>query len=138
MRWEGYSTITIHPFTHHESHTHSIATQAAYFANHRDIAFWMGLVTLRSLRIHEMLFAEYEATMKKYMLPGELSIGPLKQFPRMMVKAMEYAEEKRLKTPAQQVCAGGSSVCSPTLISSPTILTGHCAAFCDRCATMRV
>ena len=75
------------------------------FSNASSLDFWLGLVTLWTLGVNELVETEFQQRVKAAAQPGELSIGALKKFPRTFAKAKETIAEKRLTTWEDQVFA---------------------------------
>jgi len=56
------------------------------FSDIGSLDFWLGLVTLWTLGMHELVEEEFHGRVKDVANPGELSIGALKKFPRTFAK----------------------------------------------------
>ena len=70
------------------------ASQKGVFAKHDTLQFWMGMVTLYMIGIHEQAAAAFDAQMQSFAEEGEFHAAPgVKGFDRIMTKAFEYMEE---------------------------------------------
>ena len=79
-------------------------SEKAIFADPNSLQFWMGLVTLRMIGVHEKYASAYDVKMKSFAAEGEFHAAPgVKRFPRIMAKAFEYKEEFDLIGFEQQV-----------------------------------
>lgn len=76
-----------------------------YFAEHRSLDFWLALVTLYLLGLHQLMQPRFKMAMESVAGEGELALAPMKQFPRTMAKAREYIAEKKLEGWKAQVSA---------------------------------
>ena len=69
-------------------------SQKGVFAKHDTLQFWMGMVTLYMIGIHEQAAAAYDEQMQSFAEEGEFQAAPgVKGFDRIMTKAFEYMEE---------------------------------------------
>ena len=68
-------------------------TQKGVFAKHDSLEFWMGLVTLYMMGLHERAGAAFNDQVENIAKTDELRVAPAKSFDRIMVKAFKYRDE---------------------------------------------
>merc|ERR1712048_1540485 len=73
------------------------------FRDASSLNFWIALVLLWSLSVHEQLHDSFKESMHSRALPGELRVAPLKGFARSFEKAKEYIVDKHLESWTDQV-----------------------------------
>eukprot|EP00618_Florenciella_parvula_P016977 CAMPEP_0119473200 /NCGR_PEP_ID=MMETSP1344-20130328/4942_1 /TAXON_ID=236787 /ORGANISM="Florenciella parvula, Strain CCMP2471" /LENGTH=2127 /DNA_ID=CAMNT_0007506261 /DNA_START=134 /DNA_END=6517 /DNA_ORIENTATION=- len=79
-------------------------SQKAVFADSDSLQFWMGLVAMWAIGVHEQYSASYDAKMRSFCKEGEFLAAPgLKGFSRIMAKAFEYKKEFDLQGFEQEV-----------------------------------